>query len=93
MPEENTLKGLQLNWLLKAGVIKLRIDRSGVFTNIIPVLYLLLLFFDVGCLLSIPPDLPAIMRITIIFTLWFLRLQFLELYFLRSVRQSSSWLL
>lgn len=45
LPEENTLKGLHLNWLLKGGVIKLWIDHSGVLTNIIPVLCLPLLFF------------------------------------------------
>lgn len=45
LPEENTLKGLQCNWLLKAGVIKLWIHHSGIFTNIFPVLCLLLLLF------------------------------------------------
>lgn len=45
LPEENTLKGLQLIWLWKASVIKLWIHHSGVFTNIFSVLCLLLLLF------------------------------------------------
>lgn len=78
LPEENTLKDIQLNWLLKASVIKLWIHHSGVFTNIIPVLCLLQLLF--WCWMSfILPDLPAIMRKIIIFMLWFLGLQCLEL--------------
>lgn len=86
-----------LSSLWRLVVVRLCINRRVVLTNTDPVLHLLLFFLDAGCLLSVLPDLPAIIRLIILFTLRFMDFNVLTFelsgVWHRTAPASGSWLL